>query len=81
MKRSLKKLFLNYLDNKGLQVVKKYEMPAEASVNEKKIILKSLKYSMTTNIRMWALLQSAKEVLNKKLKVILLSVVFGEVVI
>ena len=43
-------------------------MPAEASLYEKKIILKSLKYSMTTSIRMWALLQSAKEVLKKKIK-------------
>lgn len=68
MKSSLKKLFLDYLDRKGLQVVKKYEMPAEASNYEKKIILKSLKYSMTTSIRMWALLQSAKEVLKKKIK-------------
>ncbi len=68
MKSSLKKLFLDYLNRKGLQVVKKYEMPAEASIYEKKIILKSLKYSMTTSIRMWALLQSAKEVLKKKIK-------------
>ena len=37
MKSSLKKLFLNYLDKKGLQVVKKYKMPTEASTNEKKI--------------------------------------------
>ena len=68
MKSSLKKLFLNYLDKKGFQVVKKYKMPAEATINEKKIILKSLRYSMTTSIRMWALLQSAKEVLQKKIK-------------
>ena len=68
MKSLLKKLFLNYLDKKGLHIVKKYKMPAETTINEKKIILRSLKYSMTTNIRMWALLQSAKEVLRKKIK-------------
>lgn len=65
MNKSLKKIFFSYIDKKGLQLVKKYEMPAEASANEKKIILKSLKYSMTTSIRMWALLQSAKEIIKK----------------
>lgn len=67
MKRQLKSLITKILKKFGLILSKDIPSIVEITEKEKSIIKNSKKYSMTTEIRMWSLINSLKKIVNEKI--------------
>jgi hypothetical protein len=67
MKRQLKSLITKILKKFGLILSKDIPSIVEITEKEKSIIKNAKKYSMTTEIRMWSLINSLKKIVNEKI--------------